>query len=139
MEGDMAIACPVDLNTSILRSEISNIYGRVAVEPAAEYHFHRGPRYAAEFLGYDATELANLPPGCADSFAGVGNPLAIGPIYPGETVVDIGCGAGMDLLLAGTRVGAEGRALRIDMTDAMGERAPLSAPAHGIHHIRAPQ
>src|SRR6266849_5719538 len=53
MGGDMAIACPVDLDTSTLRSEISNIYGRVAMEPAAEYHFHRGPRYAAEFLGYE--------------------------------------------------------------------------------------
>src|SRR5260370_26998042 len=105
------------------------------MEPAAEYHFHRGPRYAAEFLGYDAAELANLPPGCADSFAGVGNPLAIGPIYGGETVVDIGCGAGMDLLLAGSRVGAEGRAIGIDMTDAMVERARQSAAASGMTHI----
>src|SRR6266851_550728 len=66
----MAIACPVDLDTSTLRSEISNIYERVAMEPTAEYHFHRGLRYAAEFLGYDATELANLPPGCAGFFRG---------------------------------------------------------------------
>jgi len=131
----MAIACPVDLDTSTLRSEISNIYRRVAMEPAAEYHFHRGPLYAAEFLGYDATELANLPPGCADSFAGVGNPLAIGPIHAGETVVDIGCGAGMDLLLAGSRVGAEGRAIGIDMTDAMVERARRSAVMSGMTNI----
>jgi SAM-dependent methyltransferase len=135
MGGDMAIACPVDLDTSTLRSEISNIYGRVAIEPTAEYHFHRGPEYAAEFLGYDATELAKLPPGCADSFAGVGNPLAIGPIYADETVVDIGCGAGMDLLLAAGRVGPEGRAIGIDMTDAMAERARQSAAASGMTHI----
>ena len=131
----MAIACPVDFDTSTLRREISSIYGLVATEPAAEYHFHRGPRYAAEFLGYDAAELANLPPGCADSFAGVGNPLAIGPIHGGETVVDIGCGAGMDLLLAGSRVGAEGRAIGIDMTDAMVERARQSALASGMTQI----
>lgn len=56
----MAIACPVDLNTSVLRAEISNIYERVATEPGAEFHFHRGPAYAAESLGYDAAELATL-------------------------------------------------------------------------------
>src|SRR5258708_36895013 len=125
----MAIACPVDLDTSTLRNEISKIYGRVAIEPAAEYHFHRGPLYAAEFLGYDAKELANLPPGCGDSFAGVGNPLAIGPMYAGETVVDIGCGAGMDLLLAGRRVGAEGRAIGSYMTEGLVERAPQATVA----------
>src|SRR2546421_12774331 len=119
----MAIVCPVDLDTGTLRSEISNIYGRVAVEPAAEYHFHRGPRYAAKFLGYDAAELANLPPGCADSFAGVGSPLAIGPIYAGETLADIGCGAAMDPLLAGSRGGGTGRAIRRDMTAARVEVA----------------
>ena len=85
----MAIACPVELNTAILRAEISSIYGRVAVGPDGEFHFHRGPAYAAEFLGYDARELAALPPDCTASFAGVGNPLAIGPIHDGETVLDV--------------------------------------------------
>src|SRR5260370_2445416 len=132
----MAIACPVDLDTSTWRSEISNIYGRVAMEPAAEYHFHRGPLYAAELLGYDATELANLPPGCADSFAGVGNPLAIGPIYTGDTVVDIGSGAGMDLLLAGRSAGAEGPATAIDTTHALltpTPQLPLTSALTPIH------
>jgi len=76
----MAIACPVDLNTAALRSEISSIYGRVASEPDGEFHFHRGPAYAARFLGYGADELAALPSDCTASFAGVGNPLAIGQI-----------------------------------------------------------
>ena len=89
----------------------------MAIEPTAEFHFHRGPAYAAEFLGYDVDELARLPTECTASFAGIGNPLAIGPIHPGETILDIGCGAGMDLLLAGKRVGPEGRAIGIDMTD----------------------
>src|SRR6516225_11203202 len=99
----MSIACPVDLNTSVLRSEISSVYGRVASAPDGEFHFHRGPAYAAEFLGYDAEEMQGLPSYCTASFAGVGNPLAIGPIQPGETVLDIGSGAGMDLLLAAKR------------------------------------
>jgi SAM-dependent methyltransferase len=131
----MAIACPVELNTAVLRSEISSIYGRVAKEPDGEFHFHRGPKYAAEFLGYDAGELAALPPDCTASFAGVGNPLAIGPIHAGETVLDVGCGAGMDLLLAAKRTGAEGHAIGVDMTDAMVERARTSAATAGLHQV----
>ncbi len=131
----MPIVCPVDLNTSVLRSEISGIYGRVAAEPDGEFHFHRGPAYAAEFLGYDAGELAALPADCTASFAGVGNPLAIGPIHAGQTVLDIGCGAGMDLLLAAKRTGPDGHAIGVDMTDAMIERARQSAATSGLRHV----
>lgn len=131
----MAIACPIDLNTAVLRSEISSIYARVAAEPDSEFHFHRGPLYAAEFLGYDAAELAALPPDCAASFAGIGNPLAIGPIHEEETVLDIGCGAGMDLLLAARRTGPKGQAIGVDMTDAMLERARQLAKAAGLHQV----
>jgi arsenite methyltransferase len=131
----MAITCPIDLDTATLRCEISNIYGRVAVELAGEFHFHRGPGYAAEFLGYDAEELAALPSDCTASFAGIGNPLAIGPICRGEMVVDIGCGAGMDLLLAARRVGLDGRAIGVDMTEAMIERARGSVALGGLKHV----
>jgi SAM-dependent methyltransferase len=131
----MPIVCPIDLNTAALRSEISSIYGRVAEDPDGEFHFHRGPAYAAEFLGYDAAELASLPPDCAASFAGVANPLAIGAIQVGETILDIGCGAGMDLLLAAKRVGPSGRAIGVDMTDAMVERARHSAKAAGLFQV----
>ncbi len=131
----MPIACPVDLNTAALRSEISTIYGRVAAEPASEFHFHRGPAYAAEFLSYDVDDLRALPPDCTASFAGVGNPLAIGPIQAGETVVDIGCGAAMDLLLAARRVGPDGCAIGVDMTDAMIERARKSCIASGMRQV----
>ena len=99
----MSIACPVDLNMAVLRAEISNIYARVADDPNGEFHFHRGVEYAAEFLGYDAAELALPPAECTASFAGIANPLAIGTIHPGETFLDIGCGAGMDLLLPARR------------------------------------
>ena len=131
----MSISCPVDLNTAVLRSEISSIYGRVAAAPDGEFHFHRGPAYAAEFLGYDAQELAGLPPDCTASFAGIGNPLAIGPIHAGETVLDIGCGAGLDLLLAAKRVGPEGQAIGVDMTGAMIERARQSAETAGLGQV----
>ena len=131
----MPIVCPIDLNTAALRSEISSIYGRVAEDPDGEFHFHRGAAYAAEFLAYDAAELASLPPDCTASFAGVANPLAIGAIQAGETILDIGCGAGMDLLLAAKRVGPSGRAIGVDMTDAMVERARQSAKAAGLFQV----
>ena len=131
----MAIACPVDLDTQVLRFEVSRIYSRVAADPDGDFHFHRGPAYAAEFLGYDRAELAALPAESTASFAGVANPHSIVPILPGETVLDIGCGAGMDLLLASRRVGPGGRAIGVDMTEAMRDRARRSAAAIGLTNV----
>jgi arsenite methyltransferase len=131
----MAIFCPVDLDTRFLRSEVSSLYSRVVMVPEGEFHFHRGPAYAAEYLGYDAEELAALPPETTSAFAGIGNPHSIGAIRAGETVLDIGCGAGMDLLLAARRVGPKGKAIGIDMTDAMVERARASAAAAGLTQV----
>lgn len=131
----MAIACPVGLDTQALRSEVSRVYARVVSDPDGDFHFHRGPAYAADFLGYDPTELAALPAECTASFAGIANPLSIAPILPGETVLDIGCGAGMDLLLAARRAGPGGRAIGIDMTEAMRDRAYRSAAAIGLTNV----
>jgi len=131
----MPLLCPTDLNTAALRAEISNIYGRVAANPDGDFHFHRGAAYATEFLGYKAEELALLPVDSTASFAGVGNPVAIGPIHSGEAALDIGCGAGMDLLLIGKRVGATGSAVGVDMTDAMIERARACARAAGLSQV----
>ncbi len=63
----------MDLDAQLLRDEISNIYARVATHPEGNFHFHRGPAYAAEFLGYDSAELALLPAEATGSFAGIGN------------------------------------------------------------------
>ena len=83
-------------------------------------------------LRYDPTELAMIPDESTASFAGVGNPHRIGPIMPGETILDVGCGAGMDLLLAARRTGATGRAIGIDMTPSMIERAKRGALKAGL-------
>jgi arsenite methyltransferase len=131
----MAIACPVDLDTLRLRAEIQSIYARVATDPAGEFHFHRGPGYAAKRLNYDAAELAKIPRTVSESFAGVGNPHAIAPLPTGATVVDIGSGAGMDLLLAALHVGPGGRAIGVDMTEAMRDRARRGAAACGLAHV----
>ena len=131
----MATSCPAGLDTRRLRDEVSFIYRRVAEDPHGDFHFHRGAHYATELLGYDATELAELPPESPASFAGVANPHAIARLQPGETVLDIGCGAGMDLLLAARRVGQSGRAIGVDMTPAMAERARASSQAMGLSNV----
>ena len=131
----MALTCPIDLDTSILRQEIQSIYARVAAAPSGDFHFHRGPRYAADLLGYDAQALAALPADSTASFAGVANPHRIAAIKAGATVVDIGCGAGMDLLLAAQAVGPNGRAIGVDMTEAMADRARAGARELGLTQV----
>jgi arsenite methyltransferase len=131
----MALTCPIGFDVAGLRAEVQTIYARVAASPDGDFHFHRGPQYASILLGYDATALAALPLDVTSSFAGVGNPHAIADIPPDATVVDIGCGAGTDLLLAARRVGPRGRAIGVDMTEAMRQRATSGAMSCGLNHV----
>jgi SAM-dependent methyltransferase len=131
----VAITCPVNFDVKSLRGEVQSIYSRVAAAPGGDFHFHRGPAYAARMLGYDSAELAALPADVTSSFAGVANPHAIAPLPDAATVVDIGCGAGMDLLLAARRVGPGGRAIGVDMTEAMRQRAAAGAAESDLHNV----
>lgn len=131
----MPIVCPVDLDTLRLRAEIQSIYARVADDPSGDFHFHRGPEYAATRLHYDSAALAKLPASVTGSFAGVANPHAIAPLPAGSTVVDIGSGAGTDLLLAAMTIGPQGRAIGVDMTDAMRARARDGAARCGLSNV----
>lgn len=131
----MATTCPIGFDVAALRARVLATYERVAHDPSGDFHFHRGARYAADYLRYDANELALLPDACTARFAGVGNPLRIGAIRSGETVLDHACGAGMDLLLAARRVGPSGRALGVDMTPAMRDVATDAAAEAGLSAI----
>ncbi|MGE5240023.1 MAG: methyltransferase domain-containing protein [Bacteroidota bacterium] len=131
----MAAICPAGFDTERLRAQVLATYDRVAREPEGDFHFHRGPEYAAEYLKYDRRELANIPARATARFAGVGNPHRIGLILPSETVLDHACGAGMDLLLAALRVGPRGRAIGVDMTPAMRECATAAAREAGLSGI----
>jgi SAM-dependent methyltransferase len=131
----MSLICPVDLDTLMLRREISAMYTRVAMAPEGEFHFHRGPAYAAEKLGYDPRALEQLPTEVTARFAGVGNPHVIALLPAGATVVDVGCGGGMDLLLAALHVGPTGCAIGVDMTAQMREQAQAGAKALALTHV----
>jgi len=130
-----SLVCPVDLDTAKLGQAILETYSRVALEPEGEFHFNRGPAYAVSHLGYDAEELASLPAACTEPFAGVGNPLAMAPLAEGETVLDVGSGAGTDLLLAARRVGPAGRAIGVDRTDAMLARCQQAADEARLSNV----
>jgi len=131
----MAATCPIGFDVAGMRAQVLATYDRVARDPSGDFHFHRGPRYAVEYLRYDADELALVPDACTARFAGVGNPLRIGPIHPGETVLDHACGAGMDLLLAARRVGRGGHAIGVDMTPTMRHVATHAAAVAGLGAI----
>jgi ubiquinone/menaquinone biosynthesis C-methylase UbiE len=111
------------------------MYSRVASAPGGEFHFHRGPEYAVTRLGYDSAELAALPLDVTSSFAGVGNPHSISRVEKSSVVLDVGCGAGTDLLLAARRVGPRGRAIGVDMTETMRSRAAAGAAECGLTNV----
>jgi SAM-dependent methyltransferase len=118
-----------------LRDAIQRVYSEVACDPKKGYHFHTGPEYAAERLGYSAAALAELPSSVTAPFAGVGNPLALGAPGPGETVVDIGAGSGMDSFLAARAVGPAGRVIAVDMTPAMLECGRENTTLTGLSQV----
>jgi arsenite methyltransferase len=122
---------PVDVD--VLRVEIEKTYTDVSTEPEKDFLFPTG-RAWAEDLGYPS-ELARVPERSVESFAGVANPHVLGRIESGQVVLDLGCGAGTDLLIAAQMVGPQGRAIGIDMTETMLERARQSATEIGLTNV----
>jgi len=117
-----------------LRRRISDKYRDVALNPKLGFHFHTG-RPLAAMLGYPIDVVDRLPSGTVESFAGTGNPFLFGDLGPGEAVVDMGCGAGFDSLIAAQQVGPTGRVIAVDMTEAMREKARSGARELGFDHV----
>jgi arsenite methyltransferase len=101
------------------------------MEPQRGFHFHTG-RPLARMLEYEDEWLEGLPETAVESFAGTGNPFSLGAIEPGKRVVDIGCGAGIDSLIAARMIGPEGQVIGIDMTPAMLNKARRAAEEAGL-------
>ena len=87
-----------------LRQAISKEYEAVAQTPDKGFHFHTG-RYLAGIVEYKPEWFEGIPESVIESFAGTGNPFAVGEVWGGESVVDIGCGAGIDSFIAAKKVG----------------------------------
>jgi len=110
------------VDTQQLEAEVKAMYRRVAAEPHAEFHFETG-RALAERLGYSAERLDRVPAPAIESFAGVGHHFGLAALQPGERVLDLGSGSGMDAFVAATYVGPQGHVAGVDMTDAQREKA----------------
>ncbi len=119
-----------ELNVDVLRQAIQEEYAEVAANPEKGFHFHTG-RPLARMLEYADEWLEGIPESSIESFAGTGNPFSLGEILPGERVVDMGCGAGIDSLIAAKKVGPGGGVIGVDMTPAMLEKARQAADDMG--------
>ncbi len=97
-------------------------YSKVASGPDGHFRYPTG-RAGLEALAYDKRMIEAISDAIAASFCGVGNPFTLGPIHRGETVLDIGCGGGVDAFIAAITVGPEGKVVGIDMIPEMLERA----------------
>ena len=128
----MAVDMPVDVRA--LHLEVQIKYAEVALEPTNQFHFHTGRRLA-EKVGYSQDLLDVLPDECVESFAGVGNPFSVGEVKNGETVVDVGSGAGFDSLVAGRHVGPEGSVIGVDMTPEMLKKARHNAELMKVSNV----
>jgi SAM-dependent methyltransferase len=122
------------LDVEVLREAIRTEYTQVASDPETGFHFHTGRRLA-RILGYDDAWLEGVPEGTIASFAGTGNPFSLGALGAGERVVDVGCGAGIDSLIAARMVGPSGEVIGVDMTPGMLERARASAAEGGFSNV----
>lgn len=130
----MTIPSPPQVDRDVLRQAIREEYEVVAAEPTRGFHFHTG-RPLARILGYRDEWLDGIPEASIESFAGTGNPFSLTTPDTGETVVDVGCGAGIDSLIAAQMVGPTGQVIGVDMTAAMLEKAGASATVAEIGNV----
>src|SRR5947208_4322555 len=115
-----------------IKEAVRSKYGAVATSGLSSDH--AGVRAVAEAFGYSPDELASIPAG-ANMGLSCGNPTATASLKPGEVVVDLGCGGGLDVLLAAKKVGPTGRAVGIDMTPEMIDRARANARNQGFTNV----
>jgi len=122
------------LDVDTLRQAIQEEYAEVASHPEKGFHFHTG-RPLARMLEYLDEWLEGIPEHSIESFAGTGNPFCLGKLHPGERIVDVGCGAGIDSLIAAKKVGPDGRVIGVDMTPSMLEKARHAAEKTGLENV----
>jgi arsenite methyltransferase len=122
------------LDIGTLRQAIQEEYAEVAADPEKGFHFHTG-RPLTRMLEYADEWLTGIPESSIESFAGTGNPFSLGELRSGERVVDVGCGAGLDSLIAAKKVGPEGHVIGVDMTPSMLQKAREAAKEVGLENV----
>lgn len=131
---NMALQLAHGVNTQELEDRVKAMYRAVALFPESEFHFEMG-RVMAERLGYSADDLDQIPAESIESFAGVGHYFDLLNLKPGNRVVDLGSGSGMDTFVASNKVGPEGEVVGIDMTDEQRAKATKLRDKAGFHNI----
>ncbi len=117
-----------------IQASIKERYATIARSPSSEMDFPVGPE-SAKSLGYSTEEINALPSAFTESFAGVGNPFTLNEIKVRETVLDLGCGAGMDSIIAARKAGPKGKVIGVDMTQEMIEKATGNVVALGLSNV----
>jgi arsenite methyltransferase len=116
------VSLPEGLSAAEVQAAVRDRYSQVGTQPEVGYNFQVG-RAFAEALGYPKAILDQLPPGVYEAFTGVATPSLRADLRPGEVVVDLGCGGGLDLSLSAWTVGPRGRVVGIDFAPGMVDRA----------------
>lgn len=122
------------MNNHSIRQSLRRRYAEVALRPQGQFGYPVG-RSSVERLGYATEIVATLPAGVVEGFVGVGNPFSTCESWPGEHVIDIGCGAGFDSLYAARNVGPAGFVIGVDISPEMLARAIEGAREAGIENV----
>jgi arsenite methyltransferase len=117
-----------------LEDKVKSMYRSVAENPHGDFHFEMG-RAMAERLGYPSADLDRIPQEAIESFAGVGYYFHLANIQPGDTVLDLGSGSGMDTFVAALKVGPSGRVIGVDMTDEQRAKAERLRDRDGFRNV----
>jgi len=119
------------LTSAEVHEKVAKRYAEISCSVRDRFKYPVG-RQGAAALGYDPAVMERIPDEVTGSFCGVGNPFGLGPVNPGETVLDVGCGGGLDLVVAWTLVGGDGRVYGIDLVPEMVEKARSSITKMGL-------
>ena len=134
----MTASQPSLATADLLRDKVNAAYSAVAAHPEQKHPFPIG-RELAENLEYPSEVLDDLPHSSVEAFAGVSNVSLFAELPAGATVLDLGCGAGMDSIIAARRVGPAGRVIGIDFSEAMLARARAAKEMANLAHLQFQQ